>query len=550
VRTASLFFLVVLAACSTTSAPPPPSGDGTISGVVTNNTGTGLPGVSVQATPSTGGALPSVTTSANGSYTIPNVPAGTGVVAVTNVPSTCTAPPPSAYPVVSGGETVTMNVTVACTATNSLVVVITGAAGVTPSATVTGPGSYSKTVSATTTLTGLASGTYTVTTPPGSAIVSSPIVTTTYSASVLGSPANVSSSVVDTVYVTYASDGTGALWFDGAYGATVAQLSSSGTITPNDSCNGVNGQQPFAFDAKGNLWTFNGVGNNPVETLVEFDTTQLANECNANPTVLISGEPGVSTVTGMAFDSHGTLWISSLGPSDNSSTIPYIFGYTAAQLKSTGSPAPAYMITPNGLQNLPGVLSYPLWIAFDASGDLWVDDNSQILEYTPSQLASSGSPTPQMLALTNMVTQAATYIGFDASGNLWALNANTGSGSVLSEFSKSSLASLSSNSSPAPVGGMSMPQTSFNTQSFDWLSFAFDNSGNMWMLTEGGPSDIAEVLRFPAANIQSGGSGASDIAVVASIPGNFGLNIAFDPTPTGLPLVGSRVAHRFSGHRQ
>src|SRR5580693_4768131 len=100
VRTASLMLLVVLAACSTTVGPPPPTGDGTISGVVTNNAGTGLAGVSVQATPSTGGALPSVTTSANGAYTIPNVPAGTGAIAVTNVPSTCTAPPPSVYPVV------------------------------------------------------------------------------------------------------------------------------------------------------------------------------------------------------------------------------------------------------------------------------------------------------------------------------------------------------------------------------------------------------------------------------------------------------------------
>jgi hypothetical protein len=545
-----LALTVLIAACSTsTTAPTPPSGDGTITGVVANNSGTGLAGVTVTVTPSTGAALPSVTTAANGSYTVNNVPAGSGVVAVSNLPATCTTPNQDAYLNLTSGATMTENFTVPCAATSSLVINITGANGVTPTATVAGPGGYSKNVSVTTTLTGLAAGTYTVTATPGATTVAGPIVNTTYLSTIIGSPAVVSATAVDTVYVSYDADGTGALWFDGGMAATAAQLGATATITPADSCNDGNyGSAPYAFDAGGNLWMQVGYSQGTgvqatVASLIQFDTAQLGIECDVQqPNIVLTSSALTNfATTSMAFDSHGTVWLT--GNSTVGSGAPFIFGFTAAQLKAGGSQTPAITISSTSPSvDANGALGLPQWLAFDAAGNLWVgDQTSQILEYTPSQLTSSGAPAPAWLATTGTASDFPMFLAFDAKGNLWVVDPNygTGAASFVSEFSKSELANLGSNQSPAPIYTMTASQTSVN-----WSSIAFDNSGNMWMLTE--PTNSEVLLRYPAANIGPGGNGASDIAITASVPSYFGTWIAFNPTPTGLPLVGSRVAHRIS----
>jgi hypothetical protein len=45
----------------------------------------------------------------------------------------------------------------------------------------------------------------------------------------------------------------------------------------------------------------------------------------------------------------------------------------------------------------------PNGLAFDDSGDLWADDitNNQVVEYTPSQLTATGSPTPAVVIKAN-----------------------------------------------------------------------------------------------------------------------------------------------------
>jgi hypothetical protein len=506
-----------------------------------------MAGVTVQVTPSTGSALPSVTTGANGAYSVSNVPAGSGVVAVSNVPATCTVPNQDAYLNLSAGGTATENFTVPCAATNVLVITISGANGVTPTAKVTGPGGYTKTVMASTTLTGLASGTYTVTASPSASTVTGPIVNTTYASTVIGSPATVSSTAVDTVSVSYNADGTGALWFDGGQALTAAQLASTATVSPADSCNdGDYGSAPYAFDAGGNLWMQVGYSQGTgvtttVAALIQFDTAQLGVECDIpQPNIVLTGSALTnSLITSIAFDSHGTLW---LAAQSNSSGPASIIGYTAAQLAAGGSPAPAYTISATSAAGGPGILSIPQWLAFDASGDLWVgDQEGQLLEYTAAQMASSGSPTPAVLATTGTATDFPMFLAFDANGNLWVVDPNYGtpSPSKVSEFSKSELAGIVGNPSPSAVFTLTASQTSTN-----WSSIAFDNGGNLWMLTE--PTNAAVLVRYPAANIGPGGNGKSDIAVTASVPSAFGEWIAFNPAPTGLPLVGSRVAHRIT----
>lgn len=90
---------------------------GTVAGTVTSSLGGGIAGVSVVVTPTGGSAQPAGTTSGVGAYSVPGVPvgAGTGSLALGNLPAGCTNPGPQAYAGLTNGGTATVDVTVACT---------------------------------------------------------------------------------------------------------------------------------------------------------------------------------------------------------------------------------------------------------------------------------------------------------------------------------------------------------------------------------------------------------------------------------------------------
>ncbi|MDQ8158203.1 MAG: carboxypeptidase regulatory-like domain-containing protein [Gemmatimonadota bacterium] len=87
---------------------------GTVSGVVTRAGGSGIAGATLTLTPTGGTALPAVTTNASGAYTISNVPAGGGSIAVGALPADCTNPGAQAYTGLVAGATVARNVSVTC----------------------------------------------------------------------------------------------------------------------------------------------------------------------------------------------------------------------------------------------------------------------------------------------------------------------------------------------------------------------------------------------------------------------------------------------------
>ncbi len=91
---------------------------GTVSGTITSSLGGGIANASVTVTPNGGSALAAVTTSGTGAYSVPNVPVsnGTGALALSNLPVGCTNPGPQNYTGLTQGGTVTVNVTVTCTA--------------------------------------------------------------------------------------------------------------------------------------------------------------------------------------------------------------------------------------------------------------------------------------------------------------------------------------------------------------------------------------------------------------------------------------------------
>ena len=88
---------------------------GTLTGTVTSSaTNAGISGASVTVTPTGAAALPSVTTNSSGQYSVPNVPAGNGTIALSNLPTGCTTPSPSNFGV-GGGQNAVVNINVTCT---------------------------------------------------------------------------------------------------------------------------------------------------------------------------------------------------------------------------------------------------------------------------------------------------------------------------------------------------------------------------------------------------------------------------------------------------
>jgi sugar lactone lactonase YvrE len=94
-----------------------------------------------------------------------------------------------------------------------------------------------------------------------------------------------------------------------------------------------------------------------------------------------------------------------------------IQGYTANQLASSSSAAPAAMLT-LGRDSNPGNLG----LAFDASGNLWVAYFASVVEYTACQLTAGGSPKPNVTLTTDDAGSLnnPVALAFDARGNLWS----------------------------------------------------------------------------------------------------------------------------------
>jgi len=197
---------------------------------------------------------------------------------------------------------------------------------------------------------------------------------------------------------------------------------------------------------------------------------------------------GPSTI---AFDSGGNLWVTNFNGNS-------IFEYTQAQIHKLKKhvPTPAVIISEDTGSNLSG----PEGIVFDSSGNMWVgaEDGEVILQYTPSQLAASGNPTPNVIL--NGGFSSPSHLQFDSAGNLWVSdedisNGAGGTGEVF-RYNNAQISGLSAGThSIIPVFGISL-------NAFTHLeTIAFDGGGNLWVADEFGNS----VYEFSAGDL--GGSG-------------------------------------------
>jgi sugar lactone lactonase YvrE len=215
----------------------------------------------------------------------------------------------------------------------------------------------------------------------------------------------------------------------------------------------------------------------------------------------------------LAFDANGNLWVAFSGHST-------VVEYTTSQLASSGNPSPAVTLSANS-----GSLSAPVGIAFDAGGNLWVANGSNtVVAFTPAQLAASGSPAPNVTLTANAGSiHGPLFIGFDANGNLWVANGNAGANTVTG-FSPSQRAT---SGSPVPAVTLTSNAGSLTRPA----GIAFDASGNMWVSTVANHT----VVQFTVAQIASSGSPTPATTISgAALTEPFGL--AFDPHVAALPI--------------
>jgi hypothetical protein len=291
---------------------------------------------------------------------------------------------------------------------------------------------------------------------------------------------------------TIAGDGVTGTGVEANGALNIYPPDASGDTAPEVSfTNGMNGPFVVVFDPSGDLWAAN-VNNG---TLVEFTRAQLATP-NPVPAVTISAPPSAPQALddpyGMAFDRSGNLWV--VGNSAGK-----VYEYAKWQLARSGSPAPVTTIS-----EFPGT---PLGDGFDPSGNLWVTiqlsstcPEGCVVEFSRGELATP-DPTPTV----TVSSTGGANIAFTSSGNMWMV---TGGGSdcygtpcnnELVEFTRTQLAR---SGSPTPAVTISSTEAGANGSLYGPYGVAVDRFGDVWVSNFNTPTTV----EFARAQLFNSGS--------------------------------------------
>jgi len=190
-----------------------------------------------------------------------------------------------------------------------------------------------------------------------------------------------------------------------------AMFATSGTKTPDVTLSspsfgdGIPGPKVLTFDSTGNLWVSVVAGNK----LVRFTPAQLM--ASGSPTAAVEMS-GISAPAGVAFDAAGNLWAAS---GDQAKVVRIDAAHLSASRDSVD-----FELTAKTPPPVIGDLSSPAGLAFDASGNLWVNYDGALARFTATDLAGTGpkSVTPSV-QVTADVLSLPVGIAFDEGGGLW-----------------------------------------------------------------------------------------------------------------------------------
>jgi sugar lactone lactonase YvrE len=301
--------------------------------------------------------------------------------------------------------------------------------------------------------------------------------------------------------------------------APLAFVSSAFAVTTHQPANLVIGQSSFtastcvsnpstqtglclpgstAFDKFGNLWA-SDTGNNRV---LRFDAPPTTHESaslvigQSTFTTFASAtsQSGLSTPSGIAFDSSGNLWVADRS---NSRVLKFNAPFTSGEPASLVIGQSTFTTFASATSQ--SGLNYPQGIAFDSSGNLWVADqgNSRVLKFSApfstGEIASLVIGQSTFTAKSCATTQSGLClpygIAFDSSGNLWV--ADQGNSRVLkysAPFSNGKPASLVIGQSTFTTATSATSQSGLSTP----FGIAFDSSSHLWVADESN----SRVLKF------------------------------------------------------
>ncbi|MGA2047194.1 MAG: hypothetical protein ABSG96_05850 [Terracidiphilus sp.] len=283
--------------------------------------------------------------------------------------------------------------------------------------------------------------------------------------------------------------------------------------------------QGVTFDAGGDLWVIDGgtvaAGGTIPPALYEFSNAQLeALDTVNNPAPNVTIKSTSFTFPQQAvFDSAGNLWVS-----DNGSNAVFVF--TPAQLGATNLTA-----TPNISITSSVAFSGPLGIAFDASGDLFIANNggTSIERFDASILPTSAGAhtlTPSAVISDDGKgsLQAPWALAFDAAGDLWSSNANAPN--TLVEFTPSQLATTGT---PTPAITLSSVAFDTNQTLVAPNGIAFDNLGDLAAASSAAPFGIADFAQRQLVPTTAAGPTPTTFLVGTTTTLNAPAGVVFGP---------------------
>ena len=280
-------------------------------------------------------------------------------------------------------------------------------------------------------------------------------------------------------------------WRVGLGTLVAAMVSSTGLVTPPVASIASATALSVAGPAPGTIFVANAGAAQGGQGPGSITLYRPSSTGDARPQTVIT--KGVDFPYGLAFDASGDLWVSNYGHDT-------VIEYTKSELAKV-SPAPSVIIS----SPLNGALSEPGGLAFDFSGNLWVDNagTNTVTEYPKAELSVSGSPAPRVI-ITNagLFAQGAPVgLAVDPSGNLWVEGSPSTISDAVCEYPK---AQLSKHTAPAPRATIS--------PGYQLWDFTFDSSGNLWAPEYYGNA----VAEYTKAELTKSGSPPAHVTISGS----------------------------------
>jgi sugar lactone lactonase YvrE len=248
-------------------------------------------------------------------------------------------------------------------------------------------------------------------------------------------------------------------------GYTASQIATGTTAAPAVKLITNSGNGGIALDAAGNLWVSEPSDN----SIAEYTAAQVKKSGQPKPSVVISADAdgSLDLPEAIAMDGNGNLWVANSAAAGSGANT--VVEFTPSQLAASGSPRPAVR-----LAAIAGSINNPQGIAFDPLGNLWVSDSGAVNEFSAPQLAASGAPVPAVTIGDDGLgsLNGPEGITFDAQGNLWVAVFFS---NLVVGYSSDQLA-VSGNPVPAVIV-RSGDQSALNNP----CGLAFDATGDLWV---------------------------------------------------------------------